>query len=186
VDFQKGQHVPRIISIVDTMEKKLHLVFGWLAGVVVVAGLTMVVLNVFLRYLLHGSAPWADEYVGYSVLASAMLAASYTLVEEKHVRVDIITRLLPKKAQGWLEVAVCALSLFASMLLTSEGWKFAYGNWLLKARADTVMETPLFPIQIFIPIGFALLSIALLSRIIRTIRALIRSEWKEPTTGKAH
>ena len=136
-----------------------------------VIAMCIVVYNVFIRYVFRGSAPWADEYASYALVIFAALAVSYTLATNKHIRVDLVTSRLPQKVQEWLDLAVSILALPVAIILTMTTWKYAYGK--LGVIADTVMGTPLFPIVVFLPIGFAILGIAIIARILRKLRLLI-------------
>ena len=166
----KGR-LSKFVGLLDAAERALYSFSGALSGCVMVIAMCLVVYNVFIRHVFRGSAPWADEYAGYSLVVFAALAVSYTLVTGKHTRVDIVTSHLSPKTAEWLDFAVSILALPVAIMLTITTWKYAYGN--LGVTSETAMGTPLFPVQVFLPVGFAFLAIALISRIVHKLRSLV-------------
>ena len=77
----------------------------WLVSLCGLAGLLLAVYQMGTRYL-HPAwfVDWAEETVVYLVIWSIWLASSGLVAENRHVRADLVIRLLPGRVQFALEI----------------------------------------------------------------------------------
>lgn len=146
-----------------------ELVLGRLAGLLLVALLILINVEVAARYLFGGSTLIADEYGGYLMAWMTMLGAVHLLRADRHLSMtSLVDRLSPR---GQNQVGVCAavigLCISAVML---------YSTYVLvdaSARFGTVSiqpsKTPLIWPQIIMPIGYAFLCLAYAEEILRRL-----------------
>lgn len=148
--------------------------FGvYLASIFMLLIVVLISLEIFLRTFLKKSTLIADEYSAYFMVASVFLGLAYTLGQEKHIKITLITsKLKHRLAKLFLDLFVLsvafAVSIFAfyySILMVKE-------TYLLDMRADSIAETMLWIPEISVPLGFLLLNLQLLILIIRRIRKL--------------
>ena len=137
--------------------------------------------EVLMRYVFNRPTIWVHEVGGYLLVVIGMLAAAYTLLHERHVRVDLILLRLPLRVQAWLTLITYTLALaFFFSFLTYYGW-----NMLLEAvRTGSknmfgILETPYWLTYWMVPLGALLVCLQLLSRMYRTVLWL-RSEGDRP------
>jgi len=127
-----------------------HIVFtgaralDMLAAAAIVAMMTLTCADVVLRFF-RRPITGTYEIVAFLGALTVSLAIAHTSAEKGHVAVNLIVRLLPKRAQGVVEsmIALFSLALFALI-----AWQTVlYG--LASQRAGEVsltLEFPLYPI----------------------------------------
>jgi len=142
--------------------------FGFLGAFLVFPLAFVVVYEIAMRFLFNMPTVWAYDVSWLLFGAMFLLGGAYTLQEERHVRVDIIFRLFPKKFQKIIEL-LFFLVVFLPMTaaLVWRGIIFAnvafQGNEML---STTLFVFPAWRAKIFIPIGFSLLFLQGLSSVI--------------------
>ena len=145
------------------------------AGLALVASLVMVVIGVIGRYVLNIGVYFVDEYVGYALVIMAFLALGSTLTAEKHIRIDVVVRLLPQRLRNWVEAATSAIGLAISVFITVQSSQRVIMSFRGGDLSVSPLETPLYIPQLFIPVGFVLLDIALAVYLGNKIRAALRN-----------
>lgn len=112
-----------------------------------------VVWEVFCRYLLRAPTSWAMEINQYLLAALALLAGGYALLDERHVRVDILYRRLSSRAQAAVDVFSGLLILLLCAVLLYHGSEFALDALRKGKRSMSLLELPLFPSMALVPLG---------------------------------
>ena len=154
------------------LEKKLSLFGGLLAGVALLLSMIMVIVGVVARYILNVAVIFVDEYTGYLLVIMTFMALGYTLRTEGHIRVDLLTRVLSEKTQLYLNLMACLITMALTVLLIVQTWHRAWSSYKLNSVSTSPLETPLFIPQVFIPVGFCFLLVALVSFTAKTFRQL--------------
>jgi TRAP-type mannitol/chloroaromatic compound transport system permease small subunit len=91
-------HVPLMVVGVIIASFTRTLGFHWLALLIVIAEL----LIVFLRFIFSYEQAFMGDLVRFWYGALFLFASAYTLLEEGHVRVDILYAGFQKKTKGWV------------------------------------------------------------------------------------
>jgi len=126
-------------------------------------------LEVLLRSLFNTTTHISTEYSTYFFIALVSLGLGYTMKEDGHIRITLLTGRLKGKPKMIQELALTMLALAISAFLLYFSVLMVYDTYSLGMKADTVSETPLYIPQITIPIGVLLLTFQLISRILRII-----------------
>lgn len=142
----------RLINVLQKANRWLVL-----AGGIVCLMLTAVVTYiVFTRYVLHAPSEVLPELASYMMIIIVFLGTAYTLWVDGHVRVEILVSRLRPRPQNIMSLITHTLALVFIGIAT---WKTAQ-----LARAAYVFDwhspsglIPLFPFQLFMPIGGTLL-----------------------------
>lgn len=121
--------------------------------------MSAVVWEVFCRYLLRSPTSWAMEINQYLLAAVALLAGGYTLLEERHVRVDILYRRFSPRAKAVVEVLTGVMVLALCAVLLWHGSEFALDALRKGKRSMSLLELPLFPSMALVPLGALLLGL---------------------------
>ena len=129
----------------------------WVA--LLILPLVYVVLHeVIARKVFNAPTMWAFEVTVYLYGAHFMLGMGYTLLYDRHVRIDIIVLQMPARAQLWLRVItfvlifvpfVCALS-WAAIHYALESWQ----QW---ERSWSAWKPPLYPYKTVMPVALLML-----------------------------
>lgn len=128
-----------------------------LATLLVLVDLVLLGASVTARYLVNMPITWSDEIVALSLTAITMLAAPKVLLDRGHIEVDILTSMargrLSLAVRIWSSLAVLAVAL----LLIFNGWSTAMFSRMIGLLTEGYLELPLWPLQLLLPVGGALL-----------------------------
>jgi C4-dicarboxylate transporter DctQ subunit len=145
--------------------------FGIMCGaLLVIATMLVVGYSVMMRYVLGVPQVWTDELVSFWLVAIVMLGAADVLRRDGHIRIDLVTDRLPGRGQVWVEVWGLVSMLVLSVVLTISGWEMVEFSWSVGLLSDGYLELPMWIPQSLIPIGFALMGLAALHRLIQRLR----------------
>ncbi|SMN14918.1 TRAP dicarboxylate transporter, DctQ subunit, unknown substrate 6 [uncultured Candidatus Thioglobus sp.] len=121
-----------------------------------------VFLDVVLRYAFNASSIALQEMEWHLFSAMFLLAISYTLQKDAHVRVDIFYANFAKKTQALINILGFILFILPiSLLITYYGIDFAYNAYTVNEQSgDPGGLTQRFIIKSIIPISFILVIIS--------------------------
>jgi TRAP-type mannitol/chloroaromatic compound transport system permease small subunit len=163
-------HILLAISrVIDAFNEKLAVIANWLVllSCLISAG------NAFSRYAFSLSSNAWLEIQWYMFGALVMLGASYTLKRNEHVRVDIVYTNLPTRSQIWVDIIGAVLFLLpATLILCYLSWPVFHNSWMENEMSGNAGGLLRWPIKIFLPLGFALLSLQGISELIKRIAML--------------
>jgi TRAP-type mannitol/chloroaromatic compound transport system permease small subunit len=154
---------------IDALNEK----FGWIADWLVLLSCLISAANAFSRYAFAISSNAWLEIQWYMFGALVMLGASYTLKRNEHVRVDILYANVSTRTQIKIDIFGCILFLLpATIIMAYLSWPVFHNSWAqgeVSANAGGLIR---WPIKIFLPIGFALLTLQGISELIKRIAML--------------
>lgn len=136
-----------------------------LSAVVVCVMMLLVVTQIMARAL-RTALPGIVESLELLVVAVVFLGLAYTQSVNGHIRIDVISNQLPVKWRKALEGLLLALALGTFGIMTYVSGGAAYEAWVLGDYREGLIEYPLWPSKVLIPIGVGLLSLRLLAQLI--------------------
>ncbi|MEC9491618.1 TRAP transporter small permease subunit [Flexistipes sp.] len=144
--------------------------FGaFLSSVFMILITLLIGLEVLLRSVFDTTTHISTEYSTYFFIALVSLGLAYTMKENGHIRITLLTGRLKGKAKMIQEIFTTVLALIISLFLLYFSVLMTYETYSLGMQADTVSETPLYISQLAIPVGVLLLTFQLIGRILRII-----------------
>lgn len=146
---------------------KLSLWAAYLSGLVIVSLVLLILIEIFIRYSFDMSTMIADEYSGYLYLASIFLGLAYTFNEKAHIRINIVTSRLNKKANRVIDIIAGLISTLVLSFAFYRTVLFAYDSYELEMLSEAVSETPLYLTQIVMPLGLSLFILSTLVFVIK-------------------
>ena len=154
---------------IDLVNEKL----GWVADWLVLASCLISAGNAFSRYAFSMSSNAWLEIQWYMFGTLVMLGASYTLKKNEHVRVDIVYTNIPTRWQIAVDIFGGILFLLpAALIMAYLSWPVFYNSWVEHEMSGNSGGLVRWPIKIFLPLGFALLSLQGFSELIKRIAML--------------
>ncbi|MCC6468775.1 MAG: TRAP transporter small permease subunit [Alphaproteobacteria bacterium] len=141
--------------------------------------------NAVIRYGLNMSSNAWLEVQWYLFSAIFLLCAGYTLLNNEHIRIDIVNSHLPKRTRDWIDICghvFFLLPLCAVMLI--EGWPYfwlALKSGEMSGNAGGLIR---WPVKGLIVLGFVLLLLQGLSELIKRI-AILRGLIPDPHAAKS-
>ncbi|WBU56630.1 TRAP transporter small permease subunit [Paracoccus sediminicola] len=113
---------------------------------------------VLLRYVFGIGAIWADEIVLYTHASLFMLASGYTLLMDRHVRVDIFYAKWSPRGRALLDLAGHMLLLMPTLAVIA-WWSFPAirNSWAIREGAISVGGLPFSYLLKSLTLAFCLL-----------------------------
>ena len=143
---------------------------AWLTGVLAALALLLICFEVATRYFLPRYLPdWGAEFVIYFTVWAIFIAGSSLVAESRHVRADIVIRLLPAGAQRLLEVLNALAGLLFCALIAYYGYEVVEFAHRLDERSESSMLFPLYLYYLCLPVGMALMTVRFLIRLKRYV-----------------
>lgn len=143
------------------------LAFVAMAGVL--AMMAIVVVDVALRTFAATSLLLAEEVCGYLLVLVATLAYAEALKRDRHVRVDLLFRLVSPRLRARLELLHYVLAFAALSVVLYATTVMTYRSYERGVTVPGVLLTPIYLPQIVMVVGLA----ALLLQLLVEIRKLI-------------
>lgn len=159
-----------ISKYIDALNEKIGLTISWalLAAVFICSG------NALIRYTFNTSSNAWLEIQWYLFSAIFLLASSYTLRRNEHVRIDVIVGKFSKRTQVWIDVFGFTFFLLPSTLLILYfATPFAYESIRNQEVSSNAGGLIVWPAKLLIPLGFLLLTLQGISELIKRIAYLM-------------
>ncbi len=154
---------------IDVLNEK----FGWIADWMVLLSCLISAGNAFSRYAFGISSNAWLEIQWYMFTAMVMLGASYTLKRNEHVRVDIVYANVSTRKQIGIDIFGFILFMLpATIIMTYLSWPIFHNSWEIGEISSNAGGLVRWPVKIFVPIGFFLLSLQGFSELIKRIAML--------------
>ena len=133
-------------------------------------------LQILLRNLFSTGITASDIVLRHLTLGLAFLGASMATREGRHLKIDILPRVLPQTLKKISNVLVNLVATAVCVILAKAGWSFA----MLEKLSDTpfILSIPLWCVKLIIPLGFLLVGFRF---ILRTIQELAGGTPQKPT-----
>ncbi|MFO7738954.1 MAG: TRAP transporter small permease subunit [Desulfatiglandaceae bacterium] len=161
------------MDILKLIDKVLVKVEGWLIFGFLSVMVTFTFIQVCLRGLYtHAHFRWANMLMGYLdwseplvrllVLWLTFLGASLLTGDNKHVKIDLFSNLLPQKLRPWRELilAVVCIIVSATMVFVCIG----YVKLEMEFGGTVFLRLPNWIGQLILPLGFAMILFRFLLR----------------------
>lgn len=155
---------------IDALNERIGLSISWalLAAVLICAG------NALVRYSLNISSNAWLEIQWYLFGGIFLLASSYTLKRNEHVRIDVVVGRFPKRTQVWIDVFGFILFLLpATLLILYFAVPYALESIRSQEMSSNAGGLIVWPAKLLIPIGFLMLSLQGISELIKRIGFLL-------------
>jgi TRAP-type mannitol/chloroaromatic compound transport system permease small subunit len=163
----------RFSDILDVLIRTIGHFVMW-ANIVLIA---VIILQVVLRYGFGRGLVVLEELQWHLYAIGIMFGASYSQILDNHIRVDIIhSRLSDKWKLRWDLFGTVFLLLPFIIIIFHQSLEFVGEAFRLGERSDAPLGLPWrWAIKAVIPISFALLGVATVSRAIRIITNMGRT-----------
>jgi TRAP-type mannitol/chloroaromatic compound transport system permease small subunit len=169
---RKGIPMTQLLALsrlIDRMNEHL----GKVASLLVLVACLISAGNAGMRYAFGLSSNAWLEIQWYMFAAMFMLGAAYTLKRNEHVRVDIVFSHLSTRQQIWVDIFGGLLFLLpATLILTWLSWPVLVDAWHSQETSGNAGGLVRWPVKLFLPLGFALLTLQGVSEIIKRIAML--------------
>ena len=176
------QALLNLSRVIDVVTRWLGKRLAWLILVAVV----IAAVNAVVRKTLDTSSnSWLElQWVLFSVVF--LLCSPWTLLDNEHIRIDIVSNLMPKRARDVIDVighTFFLLPLCVVMIVT--GGPFFMRSFELNEQSGNAGGLPQWPAKSLVIIGFTLLLVQGVSELIKRI-AVMRGLVPDPHASQMH
>lgn len=159
---------------------------GRVAAYAILAAIVVSALNAIARKTLGMSSNAWLELQWYLFGAVFMLCAPWTLAQNEHIRIDIISARLSERSRNVIEILGHLLFLFPfAALMTYLSIPFFVSSYRSGEVSSSAGGLIIWPAKALILFGFALLLLQWLSELIKRI-AIMRDELADPHLHAGH
>jgi TRAP-type mannitol/chloroaromatic compound transport system permease small subunit len=183
--FGEGRSLQSLLTIsrgIDAFTRWLGKRLAWLILVAVIVS----ALNATVRKTFDTSSnSWLElQWVLFSIVF--LLCSSWTLLENEHIRIDIVNNMLPKKVRDSIDIighAFFLIPLCIVMIIT--GGPFFMRSFEINEQSGNAGGLPQWPAKSLIIIGFTMLLVQGISELIKRI-AVMRGLIPDPHASQVH
>jgi TRAP-type mannitol/chloroaromatic compound transport system permease small subunit len=145
-----------------------------------IVGLTLLISwEVFSRYVLRHSHPWAFDVMIMLYGTLFMMAGAYTLSQNSHVRGDVLYGFFKPRTQATIDLTLYIVFFIPGVIaLTYAGYYYAAESWAINEHSNITSEgPPYYPFKTIIPVAGAFLLMQGIVEIIRCVICLKQGAW---------
>ncbi|NNK13137.1 MAG: TRAP transporter small permease [Desulfofustis sp.] len=133
---------------------------------------SVVIVNVGLRYLFHGGLFWAEEVSTTSFIWCVFIGAAAAYRYKMHIGIDLISKFGPQPWRASIAVVIDCLMLVINGYIVYLSILFIQAN---KLKRTPVLDIPAYYVNLALTVGFTLLALYALIFLYRDIRKLLGS-----------
>lgn len=167
----------KFLYFIDSISTWVGKAFAWMILILTLA----VTYEVMVRYVFRAPTTWAFDisYISYGALF--LMAGSYALVRNGHVRADVFYRFWKPRTQATMD-----LILYIIFFLPGVG-ALIYSGWTYAARSVRFNEVsifspagiPIYPLKVLIPLTGIFLLLQGFAEIIRCVICIRNGQWPQ-------
>ena len=163
--------------LIDSANERVGRAVYWLILVTVLVSAG----NAVVRYAFNRSSNAWLEVQWYLFSVVFLFCAGYALLHNQHVRIDVISGHLSKRAQAWIDVAGTILFLLPmAITIMWLSWPVFLDAWRSNEISTNAGGLTVWPARLMVPVGFFLLVAQGLSELIKRV-AFLRGLIADPS-----
>ncbi|RKO67264.1 TRAP transporter small permease [Desulfofundulus salinus] len=133
--------------------KKAYEAFeDYFTGGLLFTGLTLVFVNVLLRYIWGRPQSLLDEFSVYFVVWGTLCGIAVALRNDHHIKVDMVYRLLPLGIRYRVSILAHLIGVGFALFYTFYGYQLVY-TYIMSGQRSTDSQFPLWIVNLVMPIS---------------------------------
>ncbi|MBI2831005.1 MAG: TRAP transporter small permease [Chloroflexi bacterium] len=132
--------------------------------------------EVIARYVFNSPTVWAWDVNLQIFGVIILLSGGYTLLHDRHVKIEAITMHLPLKPKLVTELIAMLLLMYVAVVLTWQGGQAGWEAFVSRERLNSIWGPPIFHIKMLLPVAGVLLLFQSLAKFVRDLSTLLRRE----------
>jgi TRAP-type C4-dicarboxylate transport system permease small subunit len=150
-------------TLLNRTGRILQLVENGLMALLLTAMILLAVGQILLRNLFDSGLLWADPTLRLLVLWLTLLGAIAATRDDRHIRIDLLSRFFNNRAKAWLEVLTDLFSAAVCGLIAWHSARFVLLEWQEQSQLFGLL--PAWLGELIIPFGFGIMSLRFLLNI---------------------
>lgn len=140
-------------------------VLAAIAAFLILAMSLWITYDVVTRTLFDFASPWAFDLAEYALVWITFLGAPWVLLQDRHIRIELLTERLPVGVQRFLGITMSTLAFLVCLLLAWITAEAAIGYYQGDAMMPRIWRIPKVWPYLILPVGSVLLGIAFALRL---------------------
>lgn len=124
----------------------------YLSGGLLFTGLSLIMINVILRYVWKRPQSILDEFSVYLIVWGILLGLGVALRNDHHIKVDMLFNVLPPRVKWLVSIFATSLGLAFCSLYTFYGYKLV-NSYLVSGQRSSDSQFPLWIVNLVIPVS---------------------------------
>ena len=149
---------------IDTVNEHIGRLVYWAVLIMVLVSAA----NATSRYALNMASNAWLELQWYLFALVFLLCSGYTLLHNEHIRIDVVSGQLSRRAQMWIDVfGLLVFLLPMSLFIMWLSWPIFMNAWTSGEISGSAGGLIRWPARLMVPVGFFLLSAQGISELIK-------------------
>ena len=149
------------------VEKFLNFIGG---GLILTAMMILITCDVIARFTFNHPIHGVTEITEFMMVGMFYFTLAHTQAVKHNIKVEVIITHLSPKAKRRAEFITYFLGLLLFALITWQGVRSAADAWAIGEITFGLVELPLFPAKVLVPIGSFILCLRFMVDIIESLR----------------
>ena len=133
--------------------------------------------QIVMRQVFESSLSWADELVRLMVLWLALVGSIAACRENRHIRIDALSHVLPDTAVKLIRILVDVFAAIVCGIIAVQAWRYLQVE--IEYEVTVLVDTPAWIAHAIMPAAFALISYRFLIDVFSETRELLFGEEAE-------
>ncbi|MGI9307730.1 MAG: TRAP transporter small permease [Gammaproteobacteria bacterium] len=147
---------------------------NFLLSIVLSGMILLASAQIIMRNFAGGGIAWADEALRLMLLWLAMLGAVAASRENRHIAIDVLSRVLPPALKTGVSVGIHTFTAVVAGLLAWYAWVFLGESF--EYQDKLLGNMPAWWFQSILPVAFALMAYRYIVHALSSLRALFSGE----------
>ncbi len=162
----------KVLSVVDSISAGA----GKLVSVLNLFVAVLIVYEVVMRYGFNRPSLWGGEMIIFSCGLIYLIGGAWTMLDERHVRVELLYGKLSPKGRAIMDVITFFIfALFIGMLFWAAS-AYAWDSLKLRERAGSAFNPPIYPMKIAFAVGILLILLQGIAKFIRDLYFIVEGK----------
>lgn len=147
--------------MVQMLRKIIHRIMDGIKlmlGIILLATLVLLFINVLLRYVFENPIVWAEELIGFALVWIVFIGAVVVTWERGHIVVGTLKTVLPEAVYIWIERFIAILSTVICLIIASICWELVMKT-VATGQLSTAARIPMYLILLALPFSYLCMAI---------------------------
>jgi len=137
----------------------------------------MAVTQIVLRQFFDGTISWADEFIKIVVLWLAMVGSIAAARDNRHIRIDVLSHVLPDKLVILSRIVVDLFAAGVCAMIAWQAWRYLQIE--IEWQETVLGDVPAWIAHAVVPAAFLLISYRFLVSMAGDINSMIEGDPRE-------
>lgn len=137
----------------------------WLSFLLLAILIILSTAQIGSRYIFNYSLAWSEELSRYIFIFLAYMGASLAFIKDKHVRVEVIDKILPPRIIPYWRTMIDIIVLIFNLIIATAGYNIVQQAFFM-GQVSSANKIQMWIVFAIIPASFILMSIRIIQKII--------------------